>query len=250
MSPVHSEDGSGVADVSGPPTQGGGVFRKDDRGAILKGRAPPAYDPRKYKYDVTRGRGKNLPFEVSKEDRMPADEAGERLNRIHELMGIDRENEGVIYAFDCGLFFCHTVNGGSVLGPGRASFAVPGVTREFSWAEIRDFLGVDIRRFFRAYADDITEVNRKVLRELDFYDPVKSEQHAQLIQVASERGLSRYPHLAHDSADACMKLSPTERAALSASKVLVISTSNNSADRLKANNRVASADGYDSTVGV
>jgi len=256
-SPVPSEVGeysrpASPERPSGSGTKLGGkrgLFDKEKLGASLKGRAPVGHDPRKFKYDVTRGKGLNLGFETTRDDRMSASEAGEMLHRIHGLEGIAAESEGVLRAFDKALFFCHTVNGGSVLAPGRAKFTVPGVTREFSYENIRDILGVHQRRFFRAYADEITEVNLEVLRDYDPHDPVSSEQWGWLVQVAYERGLNRYPQFAHDSADACVKMSPTERAAVAASKVMVISTSNNSADRFKANSRVASADAFDSTVG-
>lgn len=256
VSPIPSvageeyEDGGETATSSGARPRGNpGVFRQEGRAAMLKGRPPVGHDPRKFKYDVTRGMGANLGFEATKDDRMSAAEAGDMLDRIHRVEGVDREVEGFLRAFDKALFFCHTVNGGSVLAPGRANFSIPGASQVFSYEKIRDMLGVDQRRFFRAYADDIADVNKEVLRDYDPYDPVSAEQWGWLMQVAYDRGLHRFPHLAHDSADACLKVSPAERAALSASKVLVISTSNNSADRLKANSRVASADGFDSTVG-
>lgn len=235
--------GKGVAGSSG-------VFRKDGgAGAALKGRAPVGYDSRKFRYDVVRGKGVNLGFETSREDRMSAEEAGDMLNRIHVLSGVERETEGIIRAFDKALFFCHTVNGGSVLMPGRAKFSVPGVTQEFNYGHIRDLLGVAMRRFFRAFADEIADANLEVLRDYDQYDAVRAEQWGWLMQTAYDRGMQRYPHLSHDSADACLNLAPAERAALAASKLMVVSTSNNSADRMKANSRVSSADGYDSTVG-
>jgi len=253
-SPVPSDVGDDdVVGVSGAassrlPAGSKGVFHKDTT-VNLKGRGRVKYDPRKYKYDVLRGQGANLPFEATKDDRMSAADAGEMLHRLHVTFGVDRETEAVLNAFDRAVFFCHTVNGGSTLMPGRSVFSVPGQTAEFSFATVRDVLGVDQRRFFRAYADDIAEVNLQVLRDYDPYDPVKAEQWGWLVSIAEERGLSRYPQLCHDSADACLRLSVTERAAVAASKALVISTSNNSADRLKTSGRVQSADKYDSTVG-
>jgi len=232
-----------------PSETSGGIFREDTKAGKLKGRAPAKYDPRKFKYDAVRGRAANLAFDVSKEDRMSPVEGGRMLHRIHQLMGIDRESEGILRAFDRAVFFCHTVNGASVVGPGRAVFSVPGHTEEFRWADVKKVLNVDERRFFRCYADDVTEVNREIIDEYDPYDPPKAERYGQLMQVAYARGLHRFPWLAHDSADACMIVNASERAALAASKTLVISTSNNSADRMVANNRVTSADGWDSTVG-
>lgn len=233
----------------GSPAGAQAVFRDGGTSGRLKGRGKLIYDRRKYNYDVVRGKAAALAFETSKDDRMSAGEAGRMLERIHAVFGIDREVESVLHAFDRALFFSHTVNGGSVLTPGRCTFSVPGVTETFSFSQVRDVLGVDQRRFFRAFADDIAEVNKDVLRAYDPADVVRAEQWGWLQQVAHDRGLSRYPHLAHDSADACLGLSPGERAAVAASKASVISTTNNSADRLRANSRVQSADNYDSTVG-
>lgn len=256
--PIESADDndSSVEQIPSRPSQpksgpvgGRGVFRREEKPGVLKGRAPVGHDPRKFRYDVTRGKGANLGFSTSRDDRMSAIEAGEMLDRIHVALGLARASEGILRAIDEAIFFSHTINGASVLGPGRAKLSVPGMTEEFSFSVVRDILGVDHRRFFRAFADDTKDVNKKVLAEYDAYDHVKAERWGWLQQVAYERGLHRYPYLAHDSADACIDLAPAERAALAASLVLVVGSTNNSADRLKANNRVASADGFDSTTG-
>jgi len=257
-SPARTEAGEDVEE--GPSRGAGGVkpsggklggawVERAHEGRILKGKGPVAPDPRKYRYDVTRGRAAKVAFEVTRDDRMSAEDAGRVLHEIHEMFGVAGENHNVLHAFDSALWFCHTVNGGSVLQPGRSTFMVPGLTRSFDMANVRDKLGVDARRFFRAFADDIASVNKEVLDSYDPYHPVKAEAWGWLQQVAYARGLHRHPYLAHDSADACINLNAVERAALAASKVMVISTSANSADRLKANDRVMSLDNYDSTVG-
>jgi len=79
-----------------------------------------------------------------------------------------------------------------------------------------------LRRFFRAFADDIVEVNRSVLAGYSPYDFVAAEKHGQLMQVAAARGLHKYPELAFDAADACNNISLDARRALLASKALVI----------------------------
>jgi len=219
-----------------------GVFREENRGAVLKGRKPKEYDTRKYRYDVTVGRGKNLPFFAGKEDRLSAEVAGDFLDRLHKIFGLDREVEGVLRAVDKAIFFSHTINGASVLAEGRSTFSVPGVTQPMQWKVVIEVLGVEQRRFFRAFADDIAVVNGEVIRDYDPDDVEKSEQFHQLMQVATNRGMQRYPHLAHDSADACSELSPGERAALAASKQMVIGSVYNSADRMKANDRSVTAD--------
>lgn len=255
-SPVQSEAGDGFVAGGGPRTGRGapvgskGLFRTDNtQGKALKGGSGRSVDSRKFRYDVVRGIGANVPFETTRDDRMSADEAGRMLHSIHTKYGIETETEGILTAFDRGMFFCHTVNGGSTLNPGRSSFSVPGILNPVSFGDIRDILGIDMRRFFRAFADDITAVNKRVLEDYNPHDMVSSEHWGWLVEVATARGLQRFPYLSHDSADACIFLSSPERAALSASKTMVISSSDNSADRYKANDRVKSADAYNSQVG-
>lgn len=223
--------------VSGTPVPRGtgvsaaGVLRSAPAAARTVGRGPVAVDPRKYKYD--RIRGGTMPalgFSASKADRMDAVEAGAVLDRIHILFGIDRESEDVLVAFDKALFFEHTINGASLLQPGRGKLTVGNSSFELSM--VKSLLGAEQRRFFRAFADDIADVNREVLASYDAYDPVAVEKHGQLLQVAVERGLQKYPHLAHDSSDAGVRLSVEERVAVMASKRLVLQNTANKADEL------------------
>jgi len=212
------------------------------------GRGPVQPDPRLFKYDVFRARMTEVPFAVTRDDRMPAEEAGAMLDLIHDRFGVKRSAHSELRAFDNALFFSHTVNSGSVLQPGMARMIVNDNSM-FDFGEVVRILGTQMRRFFRAYADHTTEVNREVLNAYNPYDPVTVEQHGWLLQVAFDRGLHRYPYLAHDTADACLKLNPAERAALAASKRDVLSTTTNSADSMRANPRAIMADRYDSTNG-
>lgn len=193
------------------------------------GRGPVAVDPRKFRYDVLRGRAsKPLTFSATKVDRLDAVKAGDYLDKIHTLYGIQHQDEARILAFDKALWFEHTVNGASMLQPGRGTLVVDGV--EFDIQPIKTLLGEELRRFFRAYADDIAELNREVLNAYDPYDVVAAEKAAQIHQVAIERGLQKYPHLAHDSSDACTVISFDERLAVMASKRSVIPSSVNQVD--------------------
>jgi len=177
-------------------------------------------DPRKLRYDPYAARlsssGK-LNFEASKEDRLDPETAGELLHRVHVQCGIDREDDDVIFAFDNALWFSHTLNGGSMFQDGDAKLRFAGYTATYD--NIKKVLGSSPRRFFRAYADEIREANKTVLATFDPQDPVSFTQHGQLIEVASKRGLLKFPDLAHDSADACLSLTETERAAIEASKI-------------------------------
>jgi len=232
--------------VSSPPAGGGATGQSPLAPAIeratrvtgvpLLGKGPIPPDSRKFKHDRLLGRVGRTPWTVTKDDRMSADEAGDVMQTILKMYGLDRAEEKDIEGFISALFFAHTVNSGSTLQPGRAIMRV-GET-SFNFADIVRKLGVDLRRFFRAFANEIREVNNEVLKSYDPYDPVSAEYHGWLMQVATERGLQRYPHLAHDSADACTDLSPSERAAVAASKRTVLATVENSADSLAANPRV------------
>lgn len=181
----------------------------------------PLRDPRKFRYDIVAARTRaTINFSVSKTDRLDAVAAGAMLHRIHEAVGIDREVEERILAFDKALFFEHTINGASVLQPDRGVIDIG--DRLIDLSLVMAVLGNDARRFFRAYADDVAAVNREVLAEVSQGDYIAAEKRGQLLQVAFERGLEKFPYLAHDSADACLLLNNEERNALAASKRLVL----------------------------
>jgi len=181
------------------------------------------YDPRKYDYDVAAELAKSPIISVTREDRMPVSEAKKKLDLIHKRMRLDSVvDRSIVTAFDSALWFCHTLNSASVQVPGRSTFEVPGYTHKFKYGEVMAILGTDARRFFRAYADDITETNKRVLNSLDPADPISVENWSWLIEVATDRGIYKYPYLAHDSADACMYLSNTERIAVLSSRDYVI----------------------------
>lgn len=193
------------------------------------GRGPIPIDTRKWRYDRLRGLSSPaLSFSASKADRLDATEAGDRLDLIHRRFGIDREPEARIVAFDSALWLEHTLNGASLMRPGRGSIVADNVA--FDIGPIRDILGVDNRRFFRAFADDIAANNLEVLNSLDPYNPQSVELVAQIKQVALERGLQKYPHLAFDAADACNSISMEERVALMASKKHVLKNTVNAVD--------------------
>jgi len=228
---TSAQEQTPVQRQAGGNQPGAGLYEVGKKATALAGRVIKV-DKRLFKYDVRAGDAKPLPFVVTKDDRMSAVEGGERLDYIHKKLGVDREGHDVLSALDKSLFFCHTINGASVLNPGRSVFGVPNKTENFEYGAVREILGVDFRRFFRAYADEIRLVNKGVLRNYDPYDIESSEAHGWLMQAASDRGLSRFPDLAHDSADACTTLTMTERAALATSKAYVLSKTLNAADQV------------------
>jgi len=195
------------------------------------GRGPAPVDGRKFRFDLVRAKTQPaLAFSVSKVDRLDADKAGDLLAKILADFRIDTEDETRIYGFVNALFFSHTLNGGSILQPGRGIIRVDGV--EFDLTVVNVILGVEARRFYRAYADEIAEVNERVIQEVDPLDPVSMEMYGQLMQVAHERGLQKYPKFAHDSADACVHMTLEERRAVLASKRLVLLGTVNRADAI------------------
>jgi len=197
------------------------------------GRGPVGVDARKFKYDRTRAMMQPpVQFTSTKTDRLDADEAGGVLHRIHEALAIDKEEENRILAFDNALWWQHTLNGASILQPGRGTLTVGGM--QFDISECLKMIGESqLRRFFRAYADEIVEVNRTVIAEYDPYNFVAAEKYGQLMQVAVTRGLHKFPEYAFDAADACLNMSVDVRRAVLASKSFVIPKINMT-DRLPA----------------
>jgi len=167
---------------------------------------------------------------------MDAVTAAETIVRVEEAFGLSGAKSADIEAFWEAVFFYHTVNSGSVAQPGRSVIVVGGTSH--SYDSVLRVLGVDQRRFFRALANEVRSVNKKVLAEAGARNIESREKYEWLIQVASERGLSRFPELAHDSADACWGLDPAQRAALANSKLAVLSRTDNFADTTSSNARM------------
>lgn len=238
---IYAPDPYGAAQAS---ASGPGLTQRVEKEPTI-GRPLPRWDKRKFRYDRFEAlSGTQVSWHVSKDDRMEASEAGLVLHRVHGLFGIQTENPVILEAFNKSLFFCHTLNSGSILQPGRSKLYIKG--QAFDFSQVVRFLGDDIRRFFRAYADEVREVNKEVLHSYNPYEPDSVERHSWLVEVATERGLLRYPDLAHDSADKCSNLIPAERAALAGSKQGVFANIVNTADRIHSNARVVGPDGFDS----
>jgi len=216
-----NDAGSGSSPVPKPGPAEHGLVRDTPTEVRGWGRGPIPRDPRKFRYDTVRARTlQAVSFTASKADRLDAQTAGDLLHQVHMMFGIEKEEESRILAFDKALWFEHTINGASLLQPGRGTLTVGGMS--FDVSPIKELLGVDQRRFFRAFADDIADNNREIMKAYDMYDPISVEMVGQLRQVAIERGLQKYPHLAHDSSDACVLISMEERLAVNQSKRLVI----------------------------
>lgn len=217
--------GSPPARVAGAVPAEHGIVRETPTEIRGWGKGPIVRDPRKFRYDGTRARTMApVPFSASKADRLDARIAGDLLHKIHVMYGIDKEEESRILAFDNAMWFEHAINGASLLQPGGGTLTVGNMS--FDVAPIKEVLGVNQRRFYRAYADDIAANNKEILDAYDAYDPESVEKVGQLRQVAIERGLQKFPHLAHDSSDACLSISMEERLAIGQSKRIVMPTVN------------------------
>lgn len=241
--------GDDVFQTGGSQAQSSGLFekskRKDER-RIGNGGLKSLHDPRKLKFDVYAATAaQSVPWRVDKSDRMPAREAGHVMNELMRSFGLVSEEPGVILAFQRALFFSVAINSSSVLVQDRTDFYVENT--KFSLFDIISKLGVDARRFFRAFADEIRAVVRLVLADFANGDYDAIERRELVLAVATDRGLFRHPDLVADVSDACSGLEPTERVAISSSKVSVLRSRFDAADRLTTNSRTFSAENYDST---
>lgn len=239
FSPGQGDDGS----EAGVGTEAGLSTRTVRQRRPERGSQGPAVLGRGMKVDARKIRWTLPPeaavtaesFSATKADRMSAEEAGDALERIFQLM-IPGASEEEKEAFLLGLCFCHTINGASQLMPGRAVFTVTleSGKGEFQYLEIVRILGDDLRRFFRAFADETRRANQMVLDSYDPYDPASAERVSWLHEVAQKRGITRFPTLAADSSDCCTGLTPTMRSAIAASKGMILRSIPNNADTTHA----------------
>lgn len=177
----------------------------------------------RYRYDITEQMRAN-PFAVSvtitKEDKLDSGTANLTLDRLHERFGVSHWSQEKLWAFDNALWFCHTLNGASTYSEGRASFSL--CDREFLYSEVINHLGTDLRRFFRAFADDIRDVNYAVWMNNDIQDPDAQTRREDLLRVARQRGMIKHPEYCHDSADACSSLPTGVANAIAESKAAIL----------------------------
>lgn len=208
-----------------------GLTREVPRAPKVIGYVAPMADPRLVSYDRLEARSKKpLAWEVTRDDRMSAVEAGATMRKLYDLFGLRGEQPVVLDAFHDAVYLAHTLNSGSVLQPGRAKIILSGNSMDLY--KVVEYLGSDLRRFYRAYADEVRNCNKRILSAAtDPTDLVAMEKAAWIRQSAANRGLSRYPDLAHDSADACLSLTDAEHSALTSSKTSIFSTGTNMADR-------------------
>jgi len=213
---------------------------------------------RLFRYDRIQGlAGAQLKCETDQADRMPDVEAVAMLQSIHEAYLVSNEVESYLYDFDHAMFLCYAMNGASQVGPyERVGFRVvrhddSGTVRfsNFDYLTVAALTGVSMRRFFRAYADEVVVACRKLYFQPDHNDPMQMELRARMVLLANDRGVSRHPYLIADCADAATNVSLVEHSTIVASKSSVIASSTNAVDQLNSSVPIRSMDNFDSTLG-
>jgi len=186
--------------------------------------------------DVYGALSKPLVISATTDFAMSVEQAAAATTSILNGCGMTNELDNAKFYFLQAMQLCFALNSASTLMPGRATFSisVPGQpTSTFNlFQDVVKVLGADTRRYFRAYADETRTVMENLRRAyiagplgsddiaVDAYEDIVDQWNAAL-RVAVSRGLSRVPHLIHDSAENCSGLSATEIAFLSASKASI-----------------------------
>jgi len=165
----------------------------------------------------------------------------EALSAVEMLLthnGLDKALDGAQKAFVDAMFLAHTKNSASILMPGRAEFWIETrgqPKRVYNYfTDVVLPLGDNVRRFFRAYADEVRAVNRRVLAQAALGLDLDMVEHGKHIrQVAASRGLHRHPDLCHDTSDHCTSLSVTEFDTIRASSAGIFASQENGADMVR-----------------
>jgi len=184
-------------------------------------------------YDHVGGLGRRLHVFSSSNYKVATDDAAALWADLLTYNGLEDQVDHVKLAFIDAVYFAHAFNGASLLMPDRAyvSFANGNDFFRKSFKEaVLDPLGDQARRFFRANADEIKTALIALRKRVSSGQGTASDQDYgedcemwdEVLRVASERGLTRVPHLIHDSSDACTGLDASERAYLAASKRIVL----------------------------
>lgn len=242
---------------------GGAVFEEGAKATARAGisrrvvRNPKLYPG----VDINGALAKPLAVGFTTDSAMSVDEASQTMKMLFQRLSLNHELDGVQFHFISAMLLCMAVNSTSVLVPGRATFKVGNSTFDY-FSDVVSPLGADVRRFFRAYAD-VTKIELQNLRskyslgprdssdeENEAYGYV-SEMWASVLRVADARGLSRAPHLIHDTSEYCTGLTVTERSLIANSKTAVLSNTSsgpgNPVDNARLQSRAPSNKGYDTT---
>lgn len=153
-------------------------------------------------------------------DAAPDDSEAVRLrDQLLRFSGMDDESPELQYAFIRAMCLCHALNSASKLTPGRATFTVAGTSFSYT-THVVEVLGDNLRRFFRAWADETLEVVVEQLEKAKEGDVEALRVKRDLVVMANKKGLLHMPQLAFDTAEYVTKLSPSERMAVANAKAI------------------------------
>jgi len=183
------------------------------------------------------------------DSKMSAAEAGACTAKILREWGLyDAEDEGVSVAVLRQVLLSFALNQTSANAPLRSVINYGG--REFKMLDLYTTIGPEnVRRYARAYADQIRDVVRSVLRGATFDDYDMADLREEIYRIANARGMQRHPDLCFDVADHCTGLAQNERNAIASAKEIVLTSTVNAVDRGLATGRAIGADGFDSGTG-
>jgi len=247
---------SGVGGARGDPAPNEFTREVQDQHRVGRSGLQRGGNRRLWRYDRDQGAANaTLKGGTDKADRTPIEEAARLMHTIHVAFQVDKQMEGYLYDFDSSMFICYTLNGGSQFTPTeRVQFYVGtpsenGYTDAYSFSTVYSILGVEFRRFFRTYANELIEACRQAIYRCDFNDEEAVEKRKLLLLHAQARGVTRYPHLCADCTDAATDLSVNEYHAVLSSKQVVLANTANSVDKRSSAFPMRSADNFDSSVG-
>lgn len=235
---------------AGVRSGGGALEREVDEGPPRLGTsgARPKRDGL-YKYDRRKGLlGEQLVIGTTAADVWPLDKASDMLHRIHETFHVDRLMENQLKSFDDAMFLCVAINSTSVIQPTEDVYFIVG-ENTYKWSTVVGLLGQNVRRFFRAYADDIRAVVRWLLEEGNPNDPEIVYLQDRVQALAYARGVQRCPSLLADVSDHCTGLSRLELDLAMEARRRNVGNTANAVDFRTGAKAVRSSDNYDSTNG-
>jgi hypothetical protein len=187
----------------------------------------------RFPYDLVTATRVPLAVYATDNSKMAIEEASLKLRMLLEHAGLGAETEERKHGFFNSMLIANAINSSSVLSPDRAVMRVHGCRVAFSYySDVVLPLGSDVRRFFRAYAEDQVRLLRELHDRRATFTEEEYEMWNSIERVAMERGLERAPWLVGDAADACGSdvLTISERRMLKSAKAIVLGNTVNRAD--------------------
>jgi hypothetical protein len=223
------DDASSQQQSAGPP----GMTRLEEREE-----APGTWGPRRgfhgithLPYDYTAAvADRPVAFGASTDRSMTPVEAADRLIGLMRNCQVVGQSDATQMAFHKAILLAHAKNSGSILQPGRAEFWVEGSTKMNFFFHVVAYLGNDTRRFFRAYADLSRNLLQDIVKSYQRGEERHVEDYNDVMWVAMDRGLKRYPYLIADSSDACSNLTAGESTAVRQAKAGMLANTPNVVD--------------------